>query len=136
MVYNWVQVYIAGTTSPAANRRCIEELLQKRHHMAHMLGAPSYAHYVADSTTLAANPRAVKRFLAALSEANKPKVGFKEPRHPLSSVLFFFVRSQAFVLISTQYTVKGHVGMTILRNVSQQFVMSDTHIICLMLRVV
>ncbi len=111
IVYCWVQVYIAGTTSPAANRRCIEELLQKRHHMAHMLGAPSYAHYVADSTTLAANPRAVQRFLAELSMANKPKVG-SELQTSFPPLLCFFV----FVVVPSETCVPSNFHSLFLTN--------------------
>ena len=45
--------------------------------MAQLMGAPSFAHYTLNSTTLAGSPEAVESFLQELLIAIQPKV----PQH-------------------------------------------------------
>ena len=69
-----MQAFTAGYNTPKDNLHLLEHLIGARHEMAQLMGAPSFAHYPLNSTTLAGSPEAVESFLQELLIAIQPKV--------------------------------------------------------------
>lgn len=69
-----LQAFMAGYRTPKDNVHLLEDLFGTRREMAHLMGAPSYAHYTLENATLAGCPEAVESFLVELLAAIKPKV--------------------------------------------------------------
>ena len=69
------QVFTAASARPAANGPLLERLTHVRRDIAHLLGAPSFAHHQLRDGLLAARPEAVAQFLGAFSSDLQPLVG-------------------------------------------------------------